>query len=104
MLVMGGYMFIDSVLAVHFGSNHYHDMPGLDARSQVRMFMSAATPIQAFISAMILLFSVGTATRASINLGRGDFERAKRTLRSGASISMIASFVLIPVLYFAAKP
>ncbi len=109
MLVMGGYMFADSVIAVHQAADSYTNITdpslvGYAPHDLVRMFMAGAAPITALMGAFTMLFSIGVATRVSINLGRGDVDRAKRTLRTGLSVSMIVSFSLIPILYFSAIP
>lgn len=119
MLIMGAYMFADSVIAVHFAQDNYvkdadyfnHNLlhlpsgvQGYEAHDLVRLFMAGAAPITALMTAVTLLFSIGVATRVSINLGKGDIKRAKQTLRTGMMMSAILSVVLIPVLYFAATP
>lgn len=116
MLIMGAYMFADSVIAVHFAQDNYIDaakqinsmLPSgsapIEAHDLVRLFMSGAAPLTALMMAVSLLFSIGIATRVSINLGKGDIQRAKDTLRTGMMMSLILSFVLIPILYFSAIP
>lgn len=116
MLVMGAYMFADSVIAVHFAEDNYHNAANslnstlpvghvpIEAHDLVRLFMSGAAPITALMMAVTLLFSIGVATRVSINLGKGDIKRAKDALRTGMMMSAILSVVLIPILYFAATP
>lgn len=116
MLIMGAYMFADSVIAVHFAEDNYHGAASqinsmlptgavpIEAHDLVRMFMSGAAPLTALMTAVTLLFSIGVATRVSINLGKGDIKRAKDTLRTGMMMSALLSVVLIPVLYFSAIP
>lgn len=116
MLIMGAYMFADSVIAVHYAQDNYIDaaqqinsmLPSgsapIEAHDLVRLFMSGAAPLTALMMAVSLLFSIGIATRVSINLGKGDIQRAKDTLRTGMMMSLILSFVLIPILYFSAIP
>ncbi len=100
MMVFGGYIFADNLLAIQLAPDHYAHG---DANA-IRMYMSAFNPLNAFITAFAMMFGVGISTRVSINLGAKRGQRAKNTLKTGTSIGMAVSVLLIPILLVIAKP
>lgn len=113
MFSIGSYFFFDNVLSINLAGDSYTDsegqvltdyfVPGVAPASLVRIFMSGYAPINALLMAVTLLMGVGISTRVAINLGRGDVERAKNTLRTGFMVGLIAAFVITPVLILVAK-
>ncbi len=100
MLIFGGYMFADNLLAVQLAPSHYGHGDG----NTVRMYMSAFNPINALITAFALMIGMGISTRVSINLGAKRGQRAINTLKTGSMVGMAMSIVLVPVLLLIAKP
>lgn len=108
MLVNGAYMFSDSLLSINFAADSYEGVakthPGLEAGDFVRLFMNGGSPINMVMIAFSIMFAMGIATRVAINLGAKRHDRALNTIKTGMTVGMMISVVLIPVLIFSAKP
>lgn len=108
MLVNGAYMFSDSLLSINFAADSYEGVaashPGLEAGDFVRLFMNGGSPINMVMVAFSIMFAMGIATRTAINLGAKRHDRALNTIKTGMTVGMVISMVMIPVLIFAAKP
>lgn len=108
MLVVGGYMFTDSILSAQFAGDSYEGIAktmghGITGKDLTRMFMNAFQPVNSLLIAFSMLFAVGVTTRVSINLGAKNPERAKATMKTGMMISMAVSLLLIPILLLTSK-
>ncbi|NQZ65986.1 MAG: hypothetical protein HRT99_02060 [Mycoplasmatales bacterium] len=105
MLVFGMYTFIDNVLSINFANDSYSTVSaGFSGKDQVRLFMSGVTPITTFMFAVAMLFGVGLSRRVSINIGAKKEDRALRTMKTAMQFALGLSVILMPILFFAAKP
>ena len=106
-LVTGAYLFSDTILSVNLASEEYSNnilSNTISGKDQVRLFMNGYGPINALMLAFTLLFGLGTATRTSINLGAKNKDRAINSMRTGFTTGMALSIIMVPILFFSAKP
>ncbi len=106
MSIIGLYSFSDSILAINFASDsvEFNGVSRAVAEAMVRQIMAYSQPTFNLLLAMTLMITVGVSTRVSINLGRGDKDRAINTIKTGMFFGIALSTVAIPIFVFTAKP
>ncbi|CAM9098530.1 MATE family efflux transporter [Mycoplasma marinum] len=93
MSIMGIYNFSDNILAINFASDSY-----MGGKPEVRLIMASIMPMMNIGLAIIMMVTVGTTTRVSINLGKGDIERAKNTVKTGMMVGMLLMIISSPII------
>ena len=103
MLFFGLYTFMDNILSINFADDSYKQIGSFTGKNQVRLFMSAATPITTFMFAITMLFGIGSSRRFSIHIGSKNEKRAIQTLNTSLKLGLLVSIILIPVLLLLSK-
>lgn len=75
-----------------------------DWSALVRTLMNILGPMILILNSVNMLFTAGLSSRVAINMGKGDVEKAKQTVRSSAMAGMYLFLFIIPVMLLAAEP
>ncbi|TCG10490.1 MATE family efflux transporter [Mycoplasma todarodis] len=106
MSIMGIYNFSDNILAINFAYDSYLDVVGGDrenAQRIVKVIMASIMPMMNISLALVMMITVGVSTRVSINLGRGDVDRARNTIKTGMMIGMAIMIITTPIIIAVSK-
>ncbi len=113
MSIIGLYSFSDAILAINFAPDSIQPaiesmgVPAAEVQKcsigAIRQIMAYSQPVFNLLLAITLMLTVGVSTRVSINLGRGDKERAINTIKTGMFFGMFLMFLTIPLFIFTAK-
>ncbi|NQZ29100.1 MAG: polysaccharide biosynthesis C-terminal domain-containing protein [Mycoplasmatales bacterium] len=105
MSIMGIYNFSDNILAINFAYDSYLDIVGTtqNAKRIVKVIMASIMPMMNISLALVMMITVGVSTRVSINLGRGDIDRARNTIKTGMMIGMGIMIITTPIIIAVSK-
>ncbi len=114
MSIMGIYNFSDNILAINFAADSYLDVAKaashnvlksnpITAASIVKIIMASIMPMMNISLALVMMITVGVSTRVSINLGRGNVERARNTIKTGMMIGMGIMIITTPIIIALSK-
>ncbi len=115
MSIMGIYNFSDNILSINFAYDAYlpitekiptltsHAEQVVAAKQIVKLIMASIMPMMNISLALVMMITVGVSTRVSINLGRGDVDRARNTIKTGMMIGMGIMIITTPIIIAVSK-